>query len=342
MELTIPPLVGVSLAFALYPANNSTGSWELMFLTTKTRVKRSQWKAMVTTELIIDVMNHFDDQVQVELPPEAQQPPALEPVQAPVETPATEVVETPSTEPIEATTEEVPDLVDPGPDSDSKEEDEDDELPVEEEKPDGGIASRTRQKSGTQARPPSRYSMAIKVQNKNETPERRKAIERADKDEIELLFVDLQGLKPVCYDEIKNAGAQVYNSHMFGVKKFLADGTHDKFKSRLVFDGRDRDPELFPDRSSPTVALHSLMACLALATAKGINEVGKIDVKGAFIQTEMKGPPLYIRCDKEFTKLIVKQLPGIKKYVTPDGKLFCCLLKPSTAAYRQVNCGTKS
>ena len=153
--------------------------------------------------------------------------------------------------------------------------------------------------------------MAVKVQKGRETPERRKAIETADKNEIELLFVDLKGLKPVSYEEIKKSGVQVYNSHMFSVEKFLADGTHDKFKSRLVFDGRDQDPELFPDRSSPTVALHSLMACLAIATANGIKEVGKIDVKGAFIQTEMKGPPLYIRCKKELTKLIVEQLPGI-------------------------------
>jgi hypothetical protein len=56
---------------ALYPANNSTGSWEFMNLTTKTRVKRSQWKAMVMTELIIDVMNHFEDKNLPEVPQEA-------------------------------------------------------------------------------------------------------------------------------------------------------------------------------------------------------------------------------------------------------------------------------
>ena len=70
---------------------------------------------------------------------------------------------------------------------------------------------------------------------------------------------------------------------MFSVEKFLADGTHDKFKLRLVFDGRDQDPELFQDRSSPTVALQSLMTCLALTTATGLKQAGKIDVKGAFI-----------------------------------------------------------
>jgi len=137
--------------------------------------------------------------------------------------------------------------------------------------------------------------------------------------------VDLNGLLPVHEEELD--GEKAYNSHLFEVEKFLASGEHDKFKSRLVFDGRDQDPELFPDRSSPTAALHSLMACLAVATANGMTKIGIIDVKGAFIQTEMEGPPLYIRCDKELTRHIVEVLPAIKKYVTKDGILYCRLLK---------------
>ena len=84
---------------------------------------------------------------------------------------------------------------------------------------------------------------------------------------------------------------------------------------------------MFPDRSSPTAALHSLMACLAVAAHNKVEKLGKIDVKGAFIQTEMEGPPLYIQCDKNLTRLIVDVLPGIKKYVTARGTLYCQLLK---------------
>ena len=50
----------------------------------------------------------------------------------------------------------------------------------------------------------------------------------------------------------------------------------------------------------------------------------------------MEGPPLYICCDKELTPLIVEQLPGLKKYVTSDGKLYCRLLK---ALYGCVQAG---
>jgi hypothetical protein len=99
---------------------------------------------------------------------------------------------------------------------------------------------------------------------------------------------------------------------MFSVEKSLATGEHDKFKSRLVFDGSEQEAELFPDRSSPTAALHSLMACLAIAAKNGMKSIGKIDVKGAFIQTEIEGSDVYIQCDKNLTRLIVDVLPGMK------------------------------
>ena len=129
----------------------------------------------------------------------------------------------------------------------------------------------------------------------------------------------LRGLLPKFKGDLN--GAKAHNSHMVTVKKFLASGEHDKFISRLVFNGSEQDPELFPDRSSPTPALHSLMACLALASTNGMTKIGKIDVKVAFIQTEMEGPPIYVKIAPETTKLIVELLPGIKKIVTSEG--FC-------------------
>ena len=128
-------------------------------------------------------------------------------------------------------------------------------------------------------------------------------------------------MKPV--PEQKDA----HRCHMFSVEKTLATGEHDKFKSRLVFDGSEQEAELFPDKSSPTAALHSLMACLSLTAQKGYKKIGKIDVKGAFIQTKMEGPPVFIQCDKNLTRLIVDILPGIKKFVTERGTLYCQLLK---------------
>ena len=189
--------------------------------------------------------------------------------------------------------------------------------------PEEGIASRTRSQTGVVRQPPKRYTMAsVKVQiGKEEDPKRVKKIEEAEKVEIELLFVDLCALKPV------NEQKEAYRCHMFSVEKTLATGEHDKFKSRLVFDGSEQEAELFPDKSSHTAALHSLMTCLSLTAKKGYKKIGKIDVKGAFIQTEMEGPPVCIQCDETLTRLIVDVLPGIKKFVMKRGMLYCQLLK---------------
>ncbi len=47
---------------ALFPCCNSTGLWEFISLKSKTRVCRSQWKVMVTTSAVIDMMNGFDEE----------------------------------------------------------------------------------------------------------------------------------------------------------------------------------------------------------------------------------------------------------------------------------------
>ena len=105
-----------------------------MNLTTKTRVRRSQWKPMVTTELIVDITNHFEDKKHPEVPEELKQPPTTqetaEVAVLPTDLPAEQqdgdqIVEEP-----------VPDLVDAPDNSDDEEEE-------AEEEPDGGIASRT-------------------------------------------------------------------------------------------------------------------------------------------------------------------------------------------------------
>ena len=91
--------------------------------------------------------------------------------------------------------------------------------------------------------------------------------------------------------------------------------------------GNEQDPLLFPNKSSSTVAIHSILSCLTVAAYTGVQEAAKIDVKGAFIQTPMEGPPVYMRCDKNLTKLIVEVYPQFKKYVSKDGYLYNRLKK---------------
>jgi hypothetical protein len=50
-------------------------------------------------------------------------------------------------------------------------------------------------------------------------------------------------------------------------------------------------------------------------------------VKGAFIQTEMTGVPVYIKCAGRLKHVILRTYPELTKYVGKDGVLHCKLLK---------------
>jgi hypothetical protein len=72
---------------------------------------------------------------------------------------------------------------------------------------------------------------------------------------------------------------------------------------------------IYADKSSPTVAIQSLMTCLTLAACNSDCVVGKLDVKGALIQTKMSGIPLYMQCRGKVKELILKVLLELKKYI---------------------------
>jgi hypothetical protein len=67
------------------------------------------------------------------------------------------------------------------------------------------------------------------------------------------------------------------------VEKFATEGEFDKVKARMVANGNEQDPSLYPDKSSPTVMVHSILSCLTVAAYNNSYNMAKIDVKGAFI-----------------------------------------------------------
>ncbi len=79
-----------------------------------------------------------------------------------------------------------------------------------------------------------------------------------------------------------------------------------------LINGNVQDQDVYPDHSSATVAVHSIMTPLTVAACNPCIKAAKIDVKGAFIQTEMVGPPVFIKCRPKLTQQIVKLLPGQK------------------------------
>jgi len=98
-------------------------------------------------------------------------------------------------------------------------------------------------------------------------------------------------------------------------------------KARLVADGWDQDAEMYPDKSSPTVAMHSVFTALGLASSKPWRIVVKIDIKGAFMQTPMKGEPVYMKIDPKISRYVVNMFPELGNMLEEDGCLYTLLLK---------------
>jgi len=101
----------------------------------------------------------------------------------------------------------------------------------------------------------------------------------------------------------------------------------DKVKARLIADGRDQDPEMFPNKSSPTVVIQSVSTVLGLACQKRWRIVTKIDIKGAFVQSSMRGPPIYMQLDPKITQFVREMYPKFNEFVWKDACIYTILLK---------------
>ncbi len=170
-------------------------------------------------------------------------------------------------------------------------------------------------------KPPERLTLATKVR---ESEWKEEETAKAIKDEVQQLFTELKALEPT--KDIPR-DTKILRSHMFVVEKFLASGEHDKMKARLVADGRGQDPSLYPDKSSPTVSIHSLFTVLAMYAGTIGYLMGKVDIKGAFVQTPMEGEPVYMRTDKKVAKHVLELYPEYSVFVQDDGSIVTKLLK---------------
>jgi hypothetical protein len=334
---------------ALYPCSNAAGSWVFLNLITKKRVRRSQWKKMMVTDEFINKMKAFleivdnaldeTEGISDRIGQQEDRPAAKEPEEKVDEGAERE----PYDNPAEENSNEVPALVpQEEEESDNEAEESDDEAEEsddEAEEPEGEAASddedeeqsvrRARRSERIRAgvKRPNRYAVHTKLRQGKHNSERvNKSIEAAECEEIKLVFEELKAVEVGTKENIP-AGIPAFNSHLFTIEKFKADGLHDKYKSRLIAHGNEQDVTLYPDRASPTAQLHSFMTCLAIAACNEKCSVGKLDVKDAFIQTEMSGTPVYIKCAGKLKNVILCTYPKLADYVSKDGVLYCKLLK---------------
>ncbi len=262
-----------SACIALYPIGNSTGSWALWKIDTCSRVRRTNMDRLVTTERIINIMNALvteEREVDQGDRTGAEENQAGVPGQTQAETQAEnpvanqeEIQDKNPEEGLEAIQEET---------SEEIAEEIQDESAEEQE-----IQPRVTTRSGREIIRPSTYTAVTKVLQKEWKQEQ---ATKAIKKELSQLFEELVAIVPIKRPEIP-PNATILNSHMFLVNKYNVDGEFEKVKARLVADSRDQDPAMYPDKSSPTVAIHSVFTVLGMAGEKRWWVVMKIDIKGA-------------------------------------------------------------
>jgi hypothetical protein len=115
--------------------------------------------------------------------------------------------------------------------------------------------------------------------------------------EILQIFKEFKVVDPVMKLDIPK-DAEILRCFVFLVEKYLANGEFDKIKARLAANGAQQNRELYPNKSLPMASIHAIFTCFALVAYIGNYSVAKIDVKGAYIQTEISGSPIYMKMEK--------------------------------------------
>ena len=175
---------------------------------------------------------------------------------------------------------------------------------------------------------PQRYTLLTRLQEttkKLEDVKERAKLEAIQR-EILQIFEELKAVERVMKPDIPK-DAEILRCFVFLVEKFLANGEFDKIKARLVANGAQQKRELYPNKSSPTASIHAIFTSFVLVAYIGKYLVAKIDIKGAYIQTEITGSPIYMKLDKRLTSAVISILPNLQPYVTPEGNLYTKLLK---------------
>jgi hypothetical protein len=124
----------------------------------------------------------------------------------------------------------------------------------------------------------------------------------------------------------------IITSSMFGKAKYAADGTFDKFKSRIVAGGHLQDRDIYDNGSSPTVSTTSVFIVAAIA-AKENRAVATIDFPGAFLNSDMPlegDHVVYMRINKYLTNVLTNIDKSYQKFVNPNGT---CVVKLKKALY---------
>ena len=113
------------------------------------------------------------------------------------------------------------------------------------------------------------------------------------------------------------------------VEDKAVNGKSVKDKARIIAGGHRQDKNDFRSLSTQTVNTESVFILLAITACEN-RELMVIDVKGAYLNADMKRPDgkqTFIKIDKQLAKLFVEVEPSLKKFAASDGTMILRLDK---------------
>ena len=154
--------------------------------------------------------------------------------------------------------------------------------------------------------------------------------------ELDQLYRVKKAIAPVRREDLPVSDRKgIIRSSLFLNPKHNAMGTFEKIKARLVGNGAQQDKNLYPDRSSPTAALESIMAVLTVV-AKEQRHAACLDIGSAYLEAEWQGDPTHIVLEPMITTIMAHKFPELKSYVQKDGTM---LLRVQKALYGTLIAG---
>jgi hypothetical protein len=328
---------------ALYPTANANGSWWFMNIKTKRRVRRTNWEKMVTTDLVIAAMNAFAEEEETAA---IDEPLFEEDVERELEQSLADADDREAERrareeiaclPALTVDEEIDDEVRANEvfqeedDEDQEESDaplvEDVQAAVEEDRDVRAELQEPRAQrqslrlSGGRVARPKRYQ-AYHTSYKKGLRDHGRPAYIAIVGELKQLLREKKAIDPVHRGDLSARQIKkVIRSIMFLKTKFDGMGVFEKIKARLVANGAMQDKALYPDNSSPTAMMQSVMMCLAVA-AKERRKAAAIDIGGAYLNAERTGEEVIMELEPGLTAILKAVAPEVAPFVDEGtGKL---------------------
>ena len=166
------------------------------------------------------------------------------------------------------------------------------------------------------------HAYRISLRRALDDKKRKKQID--DAIEAELMNMHDNEVLKACH---RNQIPQKYMSsiiplHMFLKEKYKADGSFDKMKARLVYNGDRVDPETLGDTFAPTVNPISVMTQLNVATVRRY-VMSCYDIKTAFCITPMrKGERMFVKLPRELVDKWIEIYQDDTEFTREDGTMY--------------------